>query len=133
MNEPPSVNDAILAALPLYVEVIDWSFPVLNVRGSDWILAGVFPWRLVDRDGLVTSGSLESSHRHLRNLVGTSIVGVSFDGETLLDPRFHFETGLFLEVFSDEAYDTWTLRVPTLFIAGPLLESDLAGTRNVSL
>jgi hypothetical protein len=56
------------------------------------------------------------------NLVGDQIESAEWSGPVTLgsDPLFHLRSGGILQVFSDAAFDTWVLHIPSLVLVGPL-------------
>ena len=112
-----SALDAIRSALPLRIREISYSDPVLGLSGEGWWLSLMCPW-LVTGPGGRYSWEAETVEDDAWDLVGHSIVAVSFDHDVTVDPVFAVDGGISLAVHADSDWDPWTMQVPGLVVVG---------------
>lgn len=114
--------DQIAAACPLKIERVEWHDPQLTIGGSDWYFNTVAPWRLLSPDRLITGIYDEGFETAIQELVGLTITSCSSSRDApQIDPCFILSNGRQLEVFSTEALDPWTMKLPQppILVASP--------------
>lgn len=108
---------AIRSALPLRIDEVSYSDPVLGLSGDGWWLSLMCPW-LVTGPDLRYSWDSDTVEDDAWDLVGHSIVAVSFAEDVTVDPVFEIEGGISLAVRADSDWDPWTMQVPGLVVIG---------------
>jgi hypothetical protein len=116
---------AISEALPVGIDEANWSDPVLTLSGRGWSLSTLCPWRVSDRGGLVVADTSRDAEDLIWELIGKSVLDVSFYGASVVDPVFKLSSREWLELFSNAPSDTWVLRLPEITVVGPLTPSDV--------
>ena len=87
---------------------VRWDDPQLVVKGRDWSIAAVAPWRVL-KDRALILGSDEAVQEDLEKiLVGNAIKTCTFQSAHAdVDPALAFESGHLLEIFSSSALEPW--------------------------
>jgi hypothetical protein len=111
---------SVSVILPLRVDELEFSDPVVVLAGPNWSLSIVCPWRLTRKSVLVTSIDDPGAEARLRELVGASIIDVvsQSSGGASADPVLVFADGARLEIFSDTDLDPWVMRLPDKTFVG---------------
>jgi hypothetical protein len=114
--------------LPLVVREASFEDPNLTLSGDGWSLNSVASWRVTRRGILVYGWSDPSAPDLIWDLCGKSIVSIAPQSQVMRgDPAFEFSSGEWLEIFSDDAVDPWTLLLPTRTFVGSPSDERFAG------
>ncbi|MCE9621220.1 MAG: hypothetical protein K8R99_02625 [Actinomycetia bacterium] len=118
-----SPTHAFDAHLPTRIDRAEFNDPNLLVGGVGWSLSAICCWRWITADRAVVSGDAAGAEDRIWDLVGETIVRVTWRGPLALgvDPCFELSSGGQLELFSDATFDTWVLDTGGLVLVGPLL------------
>ena len=108
---------AVRAAMPLEVREVQYNDPVLSISGDGWWLTLMCPWLIRGRNGQY-SWEVDEVEDKVWDLIGHSIVSVSFDSGVEVDPTFEFDGEISLEICADSDWEPWTMQVPGLVVIG---------------
>lgn len=96
----------IRAALPLKVDQISITDPVVNFSGEGWWLTAMCPWTL-QGPGFVVSWEDDDIEIWVMKLMNRSIISVSAQDLEATDPTFCFDGGFTFSVVADTDLDPW--------------------------
>lgn len=124
--------DQLLAGLeprlPLAITDIEHNDPAILLRGDDWSLSIVCPWRLCQYDRLVCAYGDPDAEPRTRLLIGAEVIEVVAQSmlQRYRDPAFRISGGYSLEIFSDTDLDPWAVMLPERTFVGPLSDVPLS-------
>ena len=119
--------DLVAPDLPSRVDEVEYTDPVASIRGADWILTLVCPWRLWRDGNLVIDPDLMEGDEAINaelvagvlwDLIGHSLVGVQNSSKNVNDPVFVLTGGYVIEVEADTDIDPWTFSLPGMTFVG---------------
>lgn len=100
-------------ACPLAIESVIWNDPVLNLSGQGWNFSTMNPWRVKNRDGVITSIDDPEAQYHLKNLIGKQVNGFSVAGGVpQIDLLLNLSDSSSLEIWGTSNEENWVLRTP---------------------
>lgn len=101
-------------SLPLPIERIEFSNDInLNFGGEKWDFNTTCAWRLTSEGSFVTASGRSSADKEIQVILGKRIVGVSSQSFVVpIDPCFHLDNRMLLEVFSDDTFEPWVMHLP---------------------
>ena len=100
-------------ACPLAIESVIWNDPVLNISGEGWSLSTMNPWRIKNRDKVITSIDDPDVLYNLKSLIGKQVNGFSVaDGVPQIDLLVNFSDSSSLEIWGTSNEENWVLRTP---------------------
>jgi hypothetical protein len=108
------IGEALSALVPLKLEEVEYTDPMVVLSGARWSLSVACPWRLMRDCGLETSYGDEGAAAALDRLVGASVVALRARdaSSSPADIQVEFDDGAVLDVFVDTDVDPWVLRLP---------------------
>ncbi len=112
-----ALEDLVARSLPLRIGRVDVNDPVVSLSGEGWFLSIACPWDLVGPD-VVFDWETDPFDEVLQKLVGTSLQSVTAEGELLVDPVFHFDSGISIVVRADSDLDPWVFRIQGIVLVG---------------
>lgn len=99
--------------LPLKIREASWDEETLLIKGTDWTFTTKSAWRIIDKKSIVTACDDGNVFKRLNDLRRLEIIDLRSQGSTLLiDPVFGLSNQTWLEVFSIESLEPWTLKLP---------------------
>lgn len=107
----------IAGALPLVVQGVEVNDPVLTLFGEGWSLTVMCPWALTG-SGFATTWESENIEDDVWNLIGLSIVAVSADDSSVIDPTFVLDSDVKLAIHADTDCAPWAIKLPGVVVVG---------------
>lgn len=105
--------------LPITIDRWSYDDPILHFGGGENYVNVITLWRIIF-DGSILASSENCPDEISLKIVGDRIVKVESLGKHIVEPVFHFENGLILEVFTvDMGVESWLIN----FRGKELLES----------
>src|SRR5258708_4085039 len=108
--------------LPLNVEAVDWSDPVLTLTGPRWSFSTMSSWRLVENRVQICGCDDEFAQEMISDLEGVNIIAIEIQSMILLvDPVFVFSNSKKLEIFSSSYLEPWIFNFSSgiTYVASP--------------
>lgn len=105
--------------LPLVIKEASFADPTLTLTGDDWSFSSPSAWRVV-KEGVLEFGWSEVKAPDLVwDLCGLAIISVAPQSPAMSgDPAFELSDGRWLEIFSDNAIDPWSMQLPGMTFVG---------------
>jgi hypothetical protein len=105
--------------LPLEITKASFVDPTLTLAGDGWSLSSGSAWRVTKGGVLAYGWSDPAAIDGVLDLCGKSIIAVAPQSALMAgDPAFELSDGAWLEVFSDQPTDPWSLMLPGLTFVG---------------
>lgn len=93
--------------------------PMLTLAGDGWSLSSGSAWRVTMGGVLEFGWSDPMAADRIWDLCGQAIVSVAPQSSLMAgDPAFEISNGQWLEIFSDQPTDPWSLRLPKMTFVG---------------
>ncbi|MCB0912684.1 MAG: hypothetical protein KDB60_13805 [Propionibacteriaceae bacterium] len=105
--------------LPLRIKVASFVDPTLTLAGDGWSFSTGSAWRVTAAGVLTFGWSDPTASRRVLELCGRPILSVAAQSPRMGgDPAFELSDGYWLEVFSDQPTDPWSLQLPSITFVG---------------
>jgi hypothetical protein len=112
-----TILDEITASFPLVVQGVEVNDPILTLFGEKWSLTIMCPWTLTG-SGFATTWESENIEDDVWNLIGLSVVAVSADSSSVIDPIFVLDGDVKLSIHADTYDEPWFLTLPDVVVVG---------------
>jgi hypothetical protein len=105
--------------LPVTIKEAAFLDPTLTLAGDGWAFSSPSAWRVLKGSVLEFGWSSVDAPNLVLDLVGLSIVSVTSQSPIMRgDPAFELSDGRWLEIFSDDAVDPWSMQLPNVTFVG---------------
>jgi hypothetical protein len=105
--------------LPATIKEAAFLDPTLTLAGDGWAFSSPSAWRVLKGSVLEFGWSSVDAPNLVLDLVGLSIVSVTSQSPIMRgDPAFELSDGRWLEIFSDDAVDPWSMQLPNVTFVG---------------
>lgn len=126
LSQMRSIYSAVKLYAPLEIAEISWNGTTLHIHGNNWSFTTLSAWRISSDNGAIFGCYDSDSVERTASLRGLKILSAEPQTSRLrIDPIFYLSNGQYLEIFSTDTYEPWTL-----YIAGEGMYNGMPTTQS---